>query len=127
MRSTPEEQMKRADVVFTGLVVDKKSTPDDPERQGGLSPIVWTFAVEDSKKGEASKRLLIESASNSAACGINFQMGGRYQVFANQNGTKLKAFLCSGTQLLTGEEKEQSQEAAPETDPTCADDKSSPQ
>ncbi|QUY43539.1 hypothetical protein [Acaryochloris marina] len=108
MRSTPEEQMERADVVFTGRVIDQKMKTVATNPLGGLKLVQWTFEVEADHKGVVSKQLTIESASNSAACGINFQMGERYQVFANQSKTALRASLCSGTRALTDQQQEQS-------------------
>lgn len=123
MRSTSEEQLERADVAFKGRVIDKKVATLESDPSGGLNLIRWTFVVEDSQKGAAAKELIVESASNSAACGINFQMGERYQVFANQHENNLRASLCSGTQLMTEEGEEQSQESTPEPSP-CAEDHS---
>ena len=113
MRSTPEERMERADVVFTGRVVDKKMQTQETTPFGGLRLIQWTFEVEADHKGSVSKQMTVESASSSAACGINFQMGERYQVFANQSNTALRASLCSGTRALTDKPKEQFQVTSP--------------
>lgn len=111
LKGTPEEQLERADVVFTGQVIDKKMPTDDSS--GGLNWVQWTFEVEAEQKGAISEQVIVESASNSAACGINFQVGERYQVFANQSNTALRASLCSGTQVLTDKEQEQSQGSTP--------------
>lgn len=113
MKSTPEEQRERADVVFTGRVIDQKMTTADSSSVGGLNWVKWIFEVETDHKGAISETVTVESASNSAACGINFQMGERYQVFANQGDTALRASLCSGTKPLTDEIEEQSQGAVP--------------
>jgi len=130
MRSTPEEQMERANVVFKGRVIDQTVTTPESGPLRGLNLIRWTFAVEESQKGLAAKELVVESASNSAACGINFQMGDRYQVFANQYQDNLRASLCSGTQRMTEEVLEegqgQSQEPASESSP-CAEGHSNSQ
>ncbi len=129
MRSTPEEQLERADVVFTGRVIDKKIPTAEPNQFGGLTPIIWTFEVEDQQKGSVSAEQVVESASNSAACGINFTMGERYQVFANQNQTQLKASLCSGTKLLTDAggdsipEDSTTDDSKPEPHSSCSQDK----
>lgn len=109
MRSTPEEQMERADVVFTGRVIDKKMKTVEPPPFGGLNLVQWTFEVEADHKGSVSEKVTVESASSSAACGINFQMGERYQVFANQSDTALRASLCSGTRALTDKQQEKSE------------------
>lgn len=109
MRSTPEEQVERADVVFTGRVIDKKMKTVESTPLGGLNWVQWTFEVEADHKGSVSEQVTVESASNSAACGINFQMGKRYQVFANQSNTALRASLCSGTRALTDEQQEKAQ------------------
>ncbi|WP_299491067.1 hypothetical protein [Acaryochloris sp. IP29b_bin.137] len=112
IRSTPEEQMERADVVFTGRVIDKSMKTLETNPFGGLNLVQWTFEVEANHKGSVSKQVTVESASNSAACGINFQMGERYQVFANQSDTALRASLCSGTRA-TSDLQEQSQASSP--------------
>lgn len=105
--------MERADVVFTGRVIDQKTKTVTTNPFGGLKFVQWTFEVETDYKGAASEQLTIESASNSAACGINFQMGERYQVFANQSNTALKASLCSGTRAVRDKPQEQSQVSSP--------------
>lgn len=109
MQSTPEEQMERADIVFTGRVIDQKMKAAETQPFGGRTWVQWTFEVESDQKGAVSEQITVESASNSAACGINFQMGERYQVFANQNNTALRASLCSGTRAVIDERQEQSQ------------------
>lgn len=109
MQSTPEEQMERADVVFTGRVIDQQMKTVETQPFGGRTWVQWTFAVEADHKGSVSEQVTVESASNSAACGVNFQMGERYQVFANQSKTALRASLCSGTRAVINEQQEQSQ------------------
>ncbi|KAI9133446.1 hypothetical protein [Acaryochloris sp. CCMEE 5410] len=113
MQSTPEEQMERADIVFTGRVIDQKMKAAEIQPFGGRTWVQWTFEVESDQKGAVSEQVTVESASNSAACGINFQMGERYQVFANQSNTDLKASLCSGTRALRDGQQEQSQAPSP--------------
>lgn len=113
IQSTPAEQMERADVVFTGRVIDQKMKTVKTQPFGGRTWVQWTFEVEADHKGAVSKQMTVESASNSAACGVNFQMGERYQVFANQSNTALKASLCSGTRAVTDKPQEQSQTPSP--------------
>lgn len=113
MQSTPEEQMERADVVFIGRVIDRKMKAVETQPFGGRTWVQWTFEVESDQKGSVFEQVTVESASNSAACGINFQLGERFQVFANQNKTALRASLCSGTRALGDGQQEQSQAPSP--------------
>jgi len=113
MRSTAKEQMERADVVFTGRVVGQEVNTFKTNLFGGLHLLQWTFKIETEQKGAVSEQVTVESASSSAACGINFQIGKRYQVFANHNRSGLRATLCSGTKVLTESKSDKSQLTSP--------------
>lgn len=87
---TEADYERWADLVFVGVVVDI----DRPLLGGG--DVSVTFAVENVSKGSAADRLVLTTASDSAACGFDFGAGNRYRVYAHEGGTG----LCSGNKAL---------------------------
>lgn len=90
VQSTPNEHAARADVIFTG-------TATDPGSRAGLT--YWTsFDVEVAYKGALGPTAAVETASGSAGdCGIVFQEGERYTVFARAQEDGLDTNICMGT------------------------------
>lgn len=84
--TTREETVGNADVVFTGTV-------EKVEREGFWN--VATLKVEDVEKGTVDEEATVQTASDSAACGIVFEPGKKIQVAAIQRKERLHASLCS--------------------------------
>lgn len=84
--TSKEKHLEHADQVFLGIVenISLNSTTDtiDSRRFRGMEKKVQ-FTVSESFKGEDINEAIILTASESAACGINFQKGRAYVVFAN--------------------------------------------
>ena len=97
--TTPETAKQQANVVFTGRVIRQQTANNERDRLPEAN-IVWTFLVDDVEKGRAPRRLRVESPQSSAACGFNFQLGGRYRVYAQRDGKTLRTSLCSGNEQL---------------------------
>lgn len=84
--------MDMSDAVFQGTVEDVT--------RGQMNNEV-TFAVSSSWKGDGAEELKVTTARDSAACGINFEVGKEYLVYADQGEDGLTAGLCSRTALAT--------------------------
>jgi hypothetical protein len=91
--------LSNADVAFVGVV----AAIDDP----GGGPLVgtgdllrYTFAVEQTMKGEAQTGFEVLSARSSASCGMEFAAAQRWRVYAYAESGKLQTGLCSGNELL---------------------------
>jgi hypothetical protein len=101
VQSTDEEQFARADVVFVGRAVERHDPRPEGATFGSGDQIDWTFAVESVQKGRAYDRQHVISSESSTACGWEFEVGERYQVFADreEDGT-LHTSICSGTRHM---------------------------
>jgi len=92
--------LSNADVAFVGVV----AAVDDP----GSGPLVgsgdmlrYTFAAEQTLKGEAQPGFEVLSARSSASCGMEFAAAQRWRVYAYADETgSLQTGLCSGNELL---------------------------
>ena len=94
---TEEQLFAAADVVFEGVAGGHRDPAAGASVQSSGDPIFWTFAVDREIKGHVGPSVEVASARSSATCGITFQPGVRYRVFARyQNGT-LQTGLGSGT------------------------------
>lgn len=101
LERTEQELAAQADVVFTGTALTRREvvvpTTTAPALPGHVE---WTFAVEGVTKGAvAGAHQDVMTASNSAACGFDFQAGARYLVYATRQDGALTTGLCSGTRL----------------------------
>lgn len=100
MQMTPELALANADIAFVGVV----AAIDDP----GSGPLVgsgdalrYTFALEQTLKGDPVTSLDVLSARSSASCGMEFAAAQRWRVFAYADETgHLQTGLCSGNELL---------------------------
>lgn len=80
------EAIADADVVFRGKVTKVE--------EAGF----WkqaTMQVEAVEKGEAGREVLVTTAKDSAACGIDFTVGKEMEIAAIQRKDRLHASLCS--------------------------------
>lgn len=95
--STPGENYERADIVFVGTV--KEMETEEPQDEFQLLNTTVTLNGIESLKGLKTDigELQIKTADNSAACGVSFEQGTEYLVFATDIEGKYEANLCSGT------------------------------
>lgn len=104
--STPEEQLQESDVVFSGEVLDARDNPSPTAPGLHLGPV--SFDVEESWKGASEEQVVVLGYGESSSCGIDFQKGERYLVYATYGGqgedTALTTGICQGTKLLTAAE-----------------------
>jgi hypothetical protein len=89
----PLTALKEATAVFTGKVIQVKSTEN--------LQLQVIFLVENVWKGTPRQRIAITTANNSAACGFAFSEGEKYLVYAYQNTNRLTTNLCSRTKLFS--------------------------
>ncbi len=100
---TEQELLARADLVFEGVATSRRDPNADAPTQSSGDPIIWTFAVDREIKGTASQPQEVHSARSSATCGITFQIGTRYRVFAKNVDGVFQTGLGSGTREATVE------------------------
>lgn len=94
----PREALKGSTAVFSGKVVEVKR--HDEFR------FAVVFAAEESWKGIDAREVVVYTPDNGAACGVNFEKGRRYLVYANEvpQGEPAKkvlsTHLCTRTKKL---------------------------
>ena len=74
-----QDQLDRADVVFSGVVVAPTGL-DGPDP--GSGPIDLTFRVERTYKGTVEAEPVVHANVHSASCGLDPPIAGRYLMFA---------------------------------------------
>jgi hypothetical protein len=99
-QTTPDEALNNARFAFVGVV----AAIDDPSigpLVGTGDPLQYTFAVEQTLKGELGERIRVFSAREGASCGQEFALAQRWRVYAyvDEEG-RLGSGLCSGNELL---------------------------
>ncbi len=100
---TDAEARLRADVVFSGTVLD--GAPSTLSREQTRT---FRVAVDESFKGAPGSQPAVRTATSSAACGVEFTTGDQVLVFATVGAPgasrpdELSANLCSGTRVLEG-------------------------
>ena len=103
IRTTPNMAEQRADIVFTGQVILRRL--DTPTRD--RPPVaVWTFLVDQVSKGKAPRRVEVYSARSTASCGVHFQMGADYRVYARRDRQRLSTNLCAGNEAIAKEKQQ---------------------
>jgi len=86
----PEQYWEWADAVFDGHPTDR-SAPD----ADGM--ITWTFEVVDVWKGEVAAVQQLKSHQHGATCGMSFELGTTYRVYAGGASDAMTTNLCSGS------------------------------
>jgi hypothetical protein len=99
-----EEEFLRSDAVFAGEVVEVKELPMEqagPTDPGMpyLAPV--TFDVKGAWKGVAGDSVVVHGQGPGPSCGIDFERGETYLVFAGRAGEgengALQTDMCSST------------------------------
>lgn len=91
----PREAIAQSDAVFTGVVArveERRRSGKDAE----WAVLEVTLAVTRRWKGPAADTLVVRTATDSAACGVEFVAGEEYLVYADGKGT-LATDSCSRT------------------------------
>jgi hypothetical protein len=93
---TPSEAAAEASVVFVGTPTQRLGQPDE----GSPDPVTYRFSVERVLKGEAGPTLSVSTNNSGDACGVDFRIGDRYEVYAlDADGTPF-ATRCGGTHRI---------------------------
>lgn len=92
----------RATAVFSGTVTDiaPAEISDGPNIFPPQNRYAITFDVAEQWKGALGDTATISTASQSAACGYNFETGQAYLVYSYGEATDLQTGLCSRTSRL---------------------------
>lgn len=99
--SSPEEALRKSDAVFSGEVVDTGKLPplDDgitTMTMPFLDPV--TFDVKASWKGVSGESAVVHGQGPAPSCGLNFERGETYLVFAGRVGEgALQTDYCGNT------------------------------
>lgn len=97
---TPSEAEAEATVVFIGTATSLEGKQD-----GSPAPVTYVFTVEDVVKGSAGHTVSVQTNNGSAACGVDFQIGQRYEVYALDADGMPFVTQCGGTRLLPADTK----------------------
>jgi hypothetical protein len=93
MAAEPAQMLEFGPTAFVGTISGVTTAG-----QGPIGPQhVLTFEVETVLAGEVPIEVEIVTADNSAACGIDANVGARMAVFAVDEGGQLTSSLCSVT------------------------------
>lgn len=84
----------RADAVFEGRVASIERTSD------GVGAVRVTFDVVQQWKGIDHEHVVVETAADSAACGVAFEEGTSWLVYAQDVEGVLHTGLCSRTKRI---------------------------
>ena len=98
---TEAEYLAMADVVFEGVVGSHRDPNTGATGISSGDPVFWRFAVDREIKGTVSPVQEVASARSGASCGITFQEGARYRVYAKYVSGTLTTGLGSGTRLAS--------------------------
>jgi len=95
---TTLEAKDHADEVFRGTVTEVKK-PWLSNNSGDQAKI--TLQVDEVWKGEAEQVILVYSSLFDASCGVEFEVGKTFLVFAKYSDGWLKTSMCSGTKEVS--------------------------
>jgi hypothetical protein len=95
LRLEPAAAAEQASAVFEGRVVEVADVANAPAQRRQV-----TFRVVRVWKGMQSEQAVLTTASESAACGIDFVRDQNYVVYASKDGDALTANSCSRTRVL---------------------------
>lgn len=96
---TEQDQFERAEVVFTGTVVERDDSNSGQTMSSG-DPVDYTVDVDATQKGSVGDPAVVRTARDDATCGFSFTVGRRYQIFAQRFEGHWTTNICSGTHDL---------------------------
>lgn len=98
-----EETLEKSAAVFSGEVVKAEEAPPEPPDGDdpflGLGPV--TFEVEETWKGSSEDSVTVYGQGPEASCGIDFEKGETYLVYAYRSGGDLGTDFCGRTKPLS--------------------------
>lgn len=90
---TVEQKLAGSTSVFRGIVVE--ATPLGNSASPALV-VRYTFDVSKTWKGDSRGTLDVSSGTVSAACGMTFELGREYLIYADGESVSLGTSLCAG-------------------------------
>jgi hypothetical protein len=90
----PADELQKAAAVFAGEVV--RMTGGE-----GEGTVTVTFRVSKVWKGPQERTLVVTTPGSSASCGVSFEEGKSYLVYAHGEEGELMVNLCSRTAALS--------------------------
>jgi hypothetical protein len=100
----PGEAARASQIAFTGTVTNIAEAAPEERFEGGPTTL-FDFAVDGVAKGEvASDSLSLWAGGDGAACGISFNLGERWLIFASVAEIGLSTHLCAGNVQLGPDE-----------------------
>ena len=93
----PLAALGSADAVFGGQVIRRGDPLAGQKGVSSLSPVDYTFRVEDVWKGDIGDTVVVRTARASASCGYPFEMGRVYLVYATRDPSGWRTDLCTRT------------------------------
>jgi hypothetical protein len=103
MAMAPGEAATMAEVVFAGTALSEQPGRADPAT--GMSPVLYTFAVDGVAKGDVGSQISVVAGGDSAMCGTTFGLDERWLVFASTQDGELSTGLCAGNLPLQPDEE----------------------
>lgn len=92
-----EAAAEEADVVFAGYVIGAEYPNEVRNVDHTLGEIRWTLLPDTLVKGLDAGPVEVLSPSQETACGVSFNVGRRYLVFANDEDGALTTNYCNRT------------------------------
>lgn len=94
---TSVQHVARADVVFSGLLLEIDAGVRGLVRSS-MDPVTYRFQVERVFKGAVPQNASVVSAVSGGSCGLErMNVGERYTIFAQADAGTLRSGLCGGT------------------------------
>ncbi|MDQ4128217.1 MAG: hypothetical protein M3151_09775 [Actinomycetota bacterium] len=94
------ETFEGSDAVFSGKVVKaEEEPPDDVDAFPFLGPV--TFEVEEAWKGAPESGIVVYGQGPAVSCGIDFEKGETYLVYAHRTDGRLATDYCGRTKPLS--------------------------
>lgn len=89
------KSFQRATLVFAGRVLKAENVPATAAQDAAVMPVArvrYTFAITRLYKGEQlDSTVVLETAAQSAACGVSFTIGSEHLLYANTNSPAVGA------------------------------------
>lgn len=93
--------MKEAELVFVGVPMHRTEWQELPLRSDSVPSIRYSFKVERTVKGPRLAHAIVDT--DRTDCGVAFEMGRRYQVYAfslPKHGIQWRTSRCTETRLV---------------------------
>ena len=93
--------LKNSELVFVGVPVHRTEWQELPTRSDSIAAVRYSFKVERTIKGPSLAHAVVDT--DKTDCGIPFEFGRRYQVYAfslPKHGIQWRTSQCTDTKAL---------------------------